>query len=48
MTLRCDKAIEVAGTEVNSGGTLKLSAEKIVLSNGFTVKAGGHLSVNKN
>ena len=38
----------LAGTEVNSGGALNLSAEKVTLSSGFSVKAGGTLSVRAN
>lgn len=48
LTLRCDKTIELDGSEVNSGGTLHLVAEKVILSEGFSVKAGGTLSIRGN
>ena len=48
LTLRCDKTIELAESEVNSVGALHLAAEKVVLSDGFSVKAGGTLSIRGN
>ena len=45
LSLRCDKLVEISGTNVD-GGSLTVKGEKVVLSGGFSVKAGGSLSIN--
>lgn len=48
LTLRCDRQVTLTGSKVDLGGTLTVKGEKIVLSKGFTIKAGGCLSINAN
>ena len=47
LDMRCDKEIELTGCTVSSGGNILVTGEKIILGRGFSVKAGGRLSVNK-
>lgn len=46
MTVDCDKIIDIKGSKVLSGGQFTANGEKVTLSAGFCVNAGGSLSVN--
>ncbi len=45
LTLRCDKNVELSGSEVKKGGSLNVTGEMVVLTDGFSVKPGGFLSI---
>ena len=46
--LRCDKVVSLEGSEVDNGGTLTVSGESVTLLSGFSIKAGGMLSITTN
>lgn len=48
LSLRCDKQISLEGSEIASGGRLTDQGKTVTLSKGFSVKAGGMLSITTN
>ena len=48
LNLRCDKGVSLEGSEVDTGGTLTVSGESVTLLSGFSIKAGGMLSITTN